>query len=92
MRNGLPVAAFDNDSVWDTELRPGSITKQLQAAPVREFRSVQECFDAEVHVRLQNGREIWLRGKGPGQMRMGRIQRIAFWLRNKIEAKAFPME
>jgi hypothetical protein len=91
LKNGRPVASFDRGSLWDAELRPGSITLR-EASPVKNFGSTAECFDAEVHVRLQNGRQIWLKGQGPGQMKMGRTQRIAFWLRDKIEAKAFPME
>jgi hypothetical protein len=29
---------------------------------------------------------------GPGQIRLGRLQRMAFWLRDKFEKAAFPLE
>lgn len=91
--NGRPIASFDNVSVWGTELKPGTILF-LEAAPVRNppFSSLQQCLATEVHVRLQNGRSFWLRGHGPGQLKFGRIQKVAFWLRNKIEHAAVPME
>jgi len=51
-----------------------------------------DCIGTEVSVRLQNGRLFWLKGQGPGQLRMGRVQKVAFWLRDKIEKSAFPCE
>jgi hypothetical protein len=86
-----PIAAFDNKSLWGKELRPGTITF-VEAAPVRAFGSVADCLQAEVHVRLQNGHIFWLKGNGPGQQRMGLVQRNAFWLRDKMEKRAVPME
>jgi hypothetical protein len=91
LKNKKPVANFD-ESLWDKELKPGTITLRLESAPIRAFQTLAECFDAEVHVRLQNGRQVWLKATGPGQMKMGKGQRIAFWLRDRIEARAFPME
>jgi hypothetical protein len=91
MKAGKPVAAFDNKSIWGAELKPGTITF-LSAAPVSGFVNVRDCFDAEVHVRLQTGRLFWLKGRGPGQHKRGKIQRAAFWLRAKLEAGAIPME
>jgi len=90
-KSGKPVAAFDNKSLWGTELRPGTITL-LEAAAVESFSSVAECLGAQVHVRLQNGRTFWLKGQGPGQLKMATAQRAAFWLRDKIESIAVPME
>lgn len=81
---------FDNKSVWGTELKPGTIVP-LKAAPVPGITS-QNCMEIEVHLRLQNGRTFWLKGKGPGQVRMGRVQRFAFWLRNRFEKAAVPLE
>lgn len=86
-----PVAPFDNKSVWGTELKPGTIMP-LEAAPVPGITSLQQCLEIAVQVRLQNGRLFWLQGIGPGQMRMGKIQRFAFWLRNKFEKAAVPLE
>jgi hypothetical protein len=91
MRSGLPVAAFDNKSIWGAELKPGTIT-HLDAAPVTGTQVLKDCFTAEVHVRLQNGRQFWLRGSGPGQQKMSKIQRAAFLLRAKLEAGAVPVE
>jgi hypothetical protein len=91
LRGNKPVAPFDNKSVWGTELKPGTIMP-LEAAPVPGIASLKQCLGIEVHVRLQNGRLFWLQGVGPGQLRMGGVQRFAFWLRNKIEKAAFPLE
>lgn len=91
MKAKKPVAAFDNESVWGVELKPGTIT-HVSAAPVAGFSSLHDCLDAEVHIRLQTGRLFWLQGRGPGQHKRGRIQRIAFWLRAKLEAGAIPTE
>ncbi len=54
--------------------------------------SLTECAEMEVHVRLQNGRSFWLKGIGPGQLRMSKIQRMAFWLRENFETGAVPLE
>jgi hypothetical protein len=66
LRNGKPVASFDNTSVWGTELKPGSIVYP-KAVPVAAFTSLEDCLKTEVHVRLQGKRMFWLRGQGPGQ-------------------------
>lgn len=91
LRDKKPVAPFDNRSVWGVELRPGSIELR-EAAPVAGFTSIDQCTTTEVHVRLQGKRLFWLKGIGPGQIRRGRIQRLAFWLRNVSESAAFPLE
>ena len=91
MKEEKPIAHFDNDSIWDTELKPGTITI-ISAAPIKPFSALKECLDAEVHVRLQTGRLFWLQGSGPGQQRRGHIQRAAFWLRAKLEEGAIPTE
>lgn len=91
LRGNNPVAPFDNKSVWGTELKPGTIMP-LEAAPVPGIISPDQCLGIEVHVRLQNGRLFWLKGRGPGQLRMGRVQRFAFWLRNRLERAAVPLE
>ncbi|HEY0758506.1 MAG TPA: hypothetical protein VGD59_04535 [Acidisarcina sp.] len=90
LKNKRPVAAFDH-SLWGTELKPGSI-QFLEAAPVTSVTSIGQCMEIEVQVRLQDGRMFWLRGSGPGQLRVGKIQRVAFWLRNKFAAAAVPLE
>ncbi len=91
IKGKLPVAAFDKKSIWGAELKPGTIT-YLNGAPVQSFTSLKECLDAEVHVRLQNGRQFWLQGAGPGQHKRGRLQRAAFWLRGKLGAGSVPVE
>jgi hypothetical protein len=88
-----PVASFDKESVWGVELRPGTI-HFVEVAPVKNppFTSLGEALGTEVHVYLQNGRVYWLKGQGPGQLRTGRIQKAAFWLRSKLENAAMPTE
>jgi hypothetical protein len=90
LRKGRPVAPFDNKSVWDKELKPGSIV-YAEATQVATFTSLEECMKTEVHVRLQGKRMFWLQGQGPGQRYRG-LQRGAFWLRGKLERMAFPLE
>jgi hypothetical protein len=91
LNNQRPVAPFDNKSVWGRELKPGTI-EFVEAAPVTGVTSLTQCFEMEVHVYLQNGRSFWLKGTGPGQLRVGKIQQMAFWLRKKLEAGAVPTE
>jgi hypothetical protein len=91
LQNGRPVASFDNKSVWGRELGPGGIDF-VEAAPVPSFTSLDQAMRSEVHVRLQGKRLFWLQGVGPGQQRKGRMQRAAFWLRDKLERIAFPLE
>jgi len=91
LKDKRPVAPFDNKSVWGRELKPGSIEIR-EAASVSTFTSLDQCMKTEVHVRLQGKRLFWLQGVGPGQIRLGRFQRAAFWLRDKLEKAAFPLE
>jgi hypothetical protein len=88
---GEDVVFIDNKSLWGKELRPGSIILP-EAGSVPGVTSLPQCIDTEVTVRLQNGRQFWLKGQGPGQLHMGRIQNIAFWLRQKFEEAAIPLE
>ena len=91
--DGRDKVWFDNDSIWDEELRPGSIRgRKFKIAPVKGITTPQEAMGLEVTVRLQNGRAFWLRGVGQGQRKMGLTQRIAFWLRDKFEKAAIPLE
>ena len=91
--DGREKVWFDNDSIWDEELPPGSIRgRKFKIATVKGVTTAQEAMNLEVTVRLQNGRAFWLRGKGPGQMKISRIQRIAFWLRDRFEKAAIPLE
>ena len=90
--DGIEIVWFDNDSIWDQELRPGSIRgREFKVAPVRGIVTAKEALGLEITVRLQDGRTFWLRGVGPGQLRMGRIQRTAFWVRDKFERGAIPL-
>jgi hypothetical protein len=90
---GMEIVWFDNDSIWDEELRTGSIVgREFKVAPIRGITTPQQAIGLEVTVRLQNGRVFWLKGVGPGQMKMGRTQRPAFWLRDKFEKGAIPLE
>lgn len=91
--NGKEKVWFDNDSIMDQELPSASMRgRRFKIASVKGISSAQEALGLEVTVRLQNGRAFWLTGVGPGQMKMGRIQRIAFWLRGKFEQAAIPLE
>ena len=89
--NGKELLFIDNKSIWGTKLRPGSINWP-EGGPVRGVSSKQDCIETEVSVRLQNGRVFWLKGQGPGQLRMSRVQKFAFLLRDKIEKSSFPAE
>jgi hypothetical protein len=84
---------IDNKSVLDVELKAGTI-RWVTAGPVKNLHAVpvSKGLQTEVHVRLQNGRAFWLKGQGPGQLRMGRIQRTAFRIRNALERWAVPTE
>jgi hypothetical protein len=91
--DGQEKVWFDNDSIWDEELPPGSIRgRKFKIAPVKGITTAQNAMDLEVTVRLQGGRAFWLRGKGPGKMEMSRTRRIAFWLRDRFEKAAIPLE
>jgi len=91
--NGREKVWFDNDSIWDEELPPGSIRgMSYKIAPVKGITAAPDAMNLEVTVRLQNGRAFWLKGKGPGQMKMSRTQRMAFWLRDRFEKAAIPLE
>jgi hypothetical protein len=85
------LQSIDNKSIWGTELPPGSI-RFLQADPVQSITSLSQCIEIEVTVRLQDGRSFWLRGQGPGQLRMGKFQSLLFELRKRICAAAVPMQ
>jgi hypothetical protein len=73
----LPLA-IDNKSLWEQELKPGSIKHFQNVALVAGITTLQQCLETKVYVRLQNGREI--RGQGPGQL-PGRLRRVMLWLR-----------
>jgi hypothetical protein len=90
LRDGRPVASFDR-TLWGRELKPGAI-EFLEATPVPNFTSLDDCCRTEVHVRMQGKRLFWLKGIGPGQEKLGRCQRAAFWVRDKLERMAFPLE
>jgi hypothetical protein len=90
---GKEMVWVDNDSIWDQELKPGSIVgRDLRIEPVRGITKPEEAIGLEVTIRLQNGRQFWLKGKGPGQLKMGRIQGAAFWFRGKFEKAAVTLE
>ena len=63
--NGKEIVAFDNKSLWGSELKPGTIAYLSQVAPVPMINSTAECLTVEVTIRLQNGRDF--KGQGPGQ-------------------------
>ena|SRR5713226_1694446 len=91
--NGKEVVWFDNESLWDKELSPGAIKgRKYSVAPVRGITTIEQALGLEVSVRLQNGRQFWLKGQGPGQLKVGRIQKAAFWLRDKFEKAAISLE
>jgi hypothetical protein len=88
---GKDILFIDNESIWGTELKPGSVNL-IEAGTVRGVTALPDCIGTEVTVRLQNGRQFWLKGKGPGQLHAGMVQRIAFRLRQKFEKAAIPLE
>jgi hypothetical protein len=82
----------DNSSVWGMEIQPGSINFFNDVVPVARLNELIDCTIIQVTVNLQNGRMFWLDGQGMAQLRMGRIRKLAFWFRGKLEAIAFPTE
>jgi hypothetical protein len=84
--------AIDNHSIWGTELHPGSINFASNIAPVEGLTSFKDCTDVQVTVRLENGRMFWLQGQGMGQLQMPVAQKIAFYIRAKLERAAVPVE
>jgi hypothetical protein len=89
---GKEIVHFDNRSLWGRKLEPGSMSFPEKVAPVPRVTSMAECLNVGVTVYLQDGRRFWLKGQGPGQLDMGRSQRFAFWLREKFEKAAIPLE
>jgi hypothetical protein len=94
--NGKDASIWaDNKSLWGRELKPGSMNEFREVAPVKNVSSLSECMQLQVTVYLQTGRRFWLKGRGPGQpgeLVIGRIQRMAFRLRDLIERVALTME
>ncbi|HXX18787.1 MAG TPA: hypothetical protein VEJ46_05250 [Candidatus Acidoferrum sp.] len=90
--NGKEVVWFDNKSIWDAVLPPSSIRHFDNVAPVPKITSRSQCLELEITVRLQTGRLFWLKGQGPSQLCVGKLQHAAFWLREKIERSAIPFE
>jgi hypothetical protein len=91
LKDNRPIAPFDNKSVWGLELKPGSIL-YCEANPIASYTSLEQAMNTEVHIRLQGKRLFWLQGMGPGQIRRGLFQRMAFWLRDRLERAVFPLE
>jgi len=87
--NSIVPIAIDNKSLWERELKPGSIKFFREVAPVAKITTLEQCMETEVYVRLQNGREI--KGQGPGQGPR-RWKRSLNWLRLKLEAGAVPVD
>ena len=90
-KNGgsVPPVAIDRKSLREQELKPGSIKAFQNVAPVAAITTLQQCLETKVYVRVQNGRGI--KGQGPGQF-PGRVRRAAYWLRQKLDALAVPLE
>ena len=88
---GAPLD-IDNCSLWDVELKPGSVMQPRPIAPAKNTFTFAECERIRVSVRLQSGRQFWLKGRGPGQMGMGWFERQLFALRDWVERHAFPFE
>ena len=92
LKGGRPVASFDIHLALGNGIETRDDNLYRGGADAGALRSPAECLDSEVHVRLQDGRVFWLKGQGPGQLRAGIVQRSAFWLRDKLEKAAVPME
>jgi len=86
------VVFIDNKSLWGKELKPESVSFLDEVAPVPSITSLPQCADVDVTLRLQSGRQFWLKGQGPGQLYIGRIQRFAFRLRQKFQKAAISLE
>ena len=84
---------FDNKSIMGMELKPGKIS-YIEGGVVPYLNNVplSHCVKLRLTVQLQTGRKFWLKGQGPGQQGMGRIQRRAFILRDWFDTRAFPLE
>jgi hypothetical protein len=85
--NSIVPIAIDNKSLWEKELKPGSITFFQEVAPVGKITTLEQCMETKVYVRLQNEREM--KGEGPGQL-PGRWKRSLNWVRLKLESGAVP--
>ena len=84
---GKEIVAFDNQSLWGHELKPGTII-HLSALPVPSVHSMAECLRVEVVVRMQSGREF--KAQGPGQL-VGGWRRYAIAMRQRIEGSSLPL-
>jgi hypothetical protein len=92
-RSGEVAPAWiDSNSIRNYELRPGSMNFFNEVAPVKYISSIQEALQLQVTITLQTGRRFWLTGQGPGQLKMSRIQRMAFKLRDLFEKWLITME
>jgi hypothetical protein len=80
--------AFDNDSIWGRELKPGSI-EFASAKPVPLLTSLIDATATRVAIRLQDGREIV--GQGPGQ-ELSRVRRLARSLRSRFDKASLSVE
>jgi len=85
-----PPLAIDNTSIWNKELKPGSIVFPESIAPVKKITSLAKAMQVEVFVRVQNGKRFWLKAQGPGQQ-YTRSQRLAFELREKLTRLGLPI-
>jgi hypothetical protein len=83
---------IDNDSLWGRELRAGSVTAFNEIAPVPGVHSLQECMETAVSIHFQDGRRLRLRAQGPGQLGKQVSNRIAFWVRAKIDGSGISLE
>jgi hypothetical protein len=83
---------IDRESIWNEELKPGSMNFFNTVVPVKHISSIPEALQLQVIIGLQTGRRFWLKGQGPGQQRMSWIQREAFALRNWMEKRLITME
>ena len=92
LKDKKPVLPFDNKSLWDLELRPGTVLNNVRTAPIESLTSLNDVKDVDVEVRLQNGRSLWLTGQGFGAKPWGLLQRTMFRMRSFIEKWAIPTE
>lgn len=82
--------AFDNDSIWGKELKPGSIEFASDINPVPLLTSLNDATATKVIIRLQqDGREII--GQGPGQ-ELSRVRRLARRLRSRFDRASLSVE
>lgn len=83
-----PPIHIDNESLWGTESKAGTI-QHFTVRPVSKIQTLSQAFGMEVSIQLQSGRRYWLKAQGPNQ-KYPRLQCAAFWVREKLSRSRNP--